>query len=123
MSPRDIGHKRALIACNDPIESLDLAEYAKTRGWAGPLIVGMAQQAVIAIESRDEPFGLVLLAAASSDQTTLSVIRLCRTEGCPVIVFDGPGAFADEGPVAFINRPYTDEDLDAALQMLGHLHV
>lgn len=123
MSPRDIGQQRALIVSSDPIETLDLVEYLRARGWASPVVVGMAQEALNAIETRTEHFALLLLAVSPTHPASGAIIRRCRSDGSAVVLFDGAHSLADQGSVAVVDRPFTDRDLDAALAMLGCLPV
>lgn len=127
MSPRDIGQQRALIVSSDPIETLDLVEYLRARGWASPVVVGMAQEALNAIETRTEHFALLLLAVSPTHPASGAIIRRCRSDGSSdgsaVVLFDGAHSLADQGSVAVVDRPFTDRDLDAALAMLGCLPV
>lgn len=119
MSPRDLGQSRVLIACPNPIETIDISEYLETRGWVSPVMVSSASEGAHLLDTRTELFALTVLATPQSDPASTQVIRMCANEDCPIIVVDAAVSTAHAGHIAMLSRPFIDADLDDALTSLG----
>ena len=121
MNPRDISHRTALIIGSHEIEVADVADYLVSNGWQDPVIVTSPDGALALLEARTTPFALVVVMIAGSDPVAATIMRICKDEGCPVVVVDGARATVRAGQAVALSRPFTDTDLDQALRSLGLL--
>lgn len=120
MPPRDLTQKRALIACGNPIEAIDVSEYLVTQGWASSNICKTGAEAIIELLDPTQGYALLIIALPPSDADAARLATLGVEAGCRVLVIDLKSTIpAHGGDIAFVSRPFADADLNAALGALG----
>lgn len=120
MPPRDFAQFRALLACSNPIEAMDVSEYLAALGWGSSVVRNTGATAMNELSQPSQRFALIVVAVPPSDPDAARLVTFGVDTDCPVLVMDVSAAVADQGgKVVCLSRPYIDADLNAALSALG----
>ncbi len=122
MPPRDLSACRALIACANAVEIIDLSEYLEMRGWASPSVSDSAALALKTLLAESHRYSLAVIATRHSDTGAADLLSWCISAAFPVILINGTTRTVSRPNIAMVSRPYLDRDLDRAMDALtlGH---
>lgn len=119
MSDTPLTSYTILILTNNLLEAADLTEEVEQRGLGNAIILRTAAEAVQYLSQRSAPPRLVIFGVDTrTDEATQALSQLEQTSS-RVLFIDGHRETRSRPNSAGLLRPYTSEDVDAALRLLG----
>ena len=120
MNRPDTPSHTALVIGDQSVEVMDLSDYLDVSGWQRVRVARDAHAAQAAL-AQGEPFDLIVLSLPHADPDTQVLLRAVLSTDAAIILINGARPLMRGPRIVGVTRPYSDEDLTAAVVALGFL--